>query len=422
MALTDAKIKSAKLPEDKKQLKLSDGESLYLLLKGKGKYWRFDYTFLGKQKTLALGVYPTVSLKEAREKRFHAKKLIESNIEPNQHKKEQRQNAKKKLLQVQKSEEENQNTFQILARKWLAIRKNEWSISNYDKNYGQLKNHAFPEIGSIPITKLTKAQVSSTLDKIAKRGLIDTAHRVARLIRNILEYACDIGLIELIPMGSTKTFLTTNKSKPLPSVIDTSEIGQLLLDIDGYKGYYLTQKALSLLPYLAVRSEEFREAEWTEFDLGQGLWTIPAAHRKLKKEMKSDPNNWHLVPLSRQAIKILNDIKELSISNSRVLPSIRNPNNSMSENTINKALKKLGYKNKMVGHGFRTMFSTIMNTQGYNPDAIERQLAHKERNAIRAAYNRSDYMDERIKIMQDWADHLDKFKKNKALQNLLSDS
>jgi len=156
------------------------------------------------------------------------KNLSNPIFDPNQHKKEQRQNAKQKLLQT---EEENQNTFQILAMKWLAIRKNEWSHSSYDKNYGQLKKHVFPEIGSLPITKLTKAQVSSTLDKIAKRGLIDTAHRAARLVRNILEYACNIGLIELIPMGSTKTFLTTNKSKPLPSVIDPSEIGQLLSDV-----------------------------------------------------------------------------------------------------------------------------------------------------------------------------------------------
>jgi len=411
MPLTDVKVKTAKVPSTKNQIKLSDGGGLQLWVNKNGKYWRLAYRFAGKQKVLALGVYPQVSLKSARLKRDKAKSLLDDNIDPAQQKKANKQAAIEETQKKKLEDEGEKNTLEVVGRHWFELHRSGWVPSHAIKTIGRLERHLFPAIGSTPIAKLQKHQVAKALEKISSRGTLETAQRIAQLTRNILVYAMDTGLIDSIPMGSTKNILPAGrKQKPMPSLTAPKDIGKLLRAIDGYRGTFTVCCALKLLPYLAVRAGEFRRAEWGEFDFKKKTWTIPAAHRKLKLQAQQDDRNVHQVPLCRQSISILKGLYEFTGSGVHVFPSSRGDARPMSENTINTALHAMGYKGLMVGHGWRSSFSTMMNQQGFNPDAIERQLAHTENNAVRAAYNRADYMEERIKMMQCWADYLDKLK------------
>jgi len=414
MALTDTSIKNAKLDSDELMKKMFDGGGLFLLVKqnkkGIGKYWRLAYRFAGKQKELALGTYPQVSLKEARDKAYNAKKLLEQHVDPSQKKKDDRRASIDQLNQKEREAEIDANTFEVVGRKWHEHSKYSWTEEYATTIIGRLQRYMFPKLGNIPIAQVTKLQVSNAIEDIVKAGVIETAKRTTQYTRNILEYACDKGYIDAIPLGQTKNLVPAITKKHLPAIVDPKEVGALLRAIDGYKGTFITCSALKLLPYIAVRSKEFRESTWAEFDLKNGLWTIPSMERKQTKEEKENPDNFHLVPLSRQAVTILKSLKSLTGSGNRVFPSVRGDSRPMSENTINGALHALGYKDEMVGHGFRTVFSTLLNTQGFNPDAIERQLAHKEPNAVRAAYNRAEYLQERIKMMQHWADYLDELR------------
>lgn len=264
----------------------------------------------------------------------------------------------------------------------------------------------FPFIGSVPVADLKKTQVADVLTAIAERGTIEIAKRIGQITRQVLDYAADRGLIDAIPMGNTKNLIPSRKAKPMPAITDSKRIGELLRAIYAYEGSFVVCQALKLLPLVAVRSGEFRTAEWREFDLEGGLWTIPAAHRKLVKSAKADPANVHLVPLSTQAVAILKELQQLTGAGRHVFPSVRGDVRAMSENAINVAIHAMGFAD-MVGHGWRAVFSTSLNEQGFNPDCIERQLAHTEKNKVRAAYNRGDYLAERKKMMQHWADYLD---------------
>jgi len=414
VSLTDIKVKCAKLTDGKSLMKLSDGGGLQLWVNKSGKYWRLAYRFAGKQKTLSLGVYPEISLKSAREKRNGAKKLLDQNIDPNLQRKANRQAAIEAVQEKALVNEGEKNTCEVVGRRWFELRKPGWNPSHAIKVKGRLEKHLFPVIGSIPIAQLKKQQVANAIEKISRRGTLDVAKRVSQYTRNILEYAMDTGLIDSVPMGNTKNILPApRKQKPMPALTSPEEIGELLRAIEGYRGTFSVCCALKVLPYLAVRAGEFRNAEWSEFDLKNERWTIPAAHRKLKLKAKQDPENFQIVPLSKQAIKILKELYELTGTGNHVFPSMRGDARPMSENTINTALHAMGYKDIMVGHGWRSSFSTLMNEQGVNPDAIERQLAHAESNSVRAAYNRADYMQERIKMMQTWADLLDDLRRSK---------
>ena len=415
MRLTNTKVKNAKPEVSSGQTKLSDGGGLFLLVKANkkkvGKYWRLAYRFGGKQKDLALGTYPLVTLKEARDKRDEAKKLLAQHIDPSQKKQDDRLAAVEKLNEKKRESELDANTFEVVGRKWFNHNKPRWEDSHSRTVISRLEKYVFPKVGNLPIRKVTKIQLTDLIEAIVDSGRLDTARKVTQYTRNTLEFASDRGLLDSIPLGQTKNLVPAIQKIPLPALTEPKAIGELLTTIDAYKkGSFVTCCALKLLPYLAVRSGEFRKAEWTEFDFEAALWTIPALHRKLKKEFKADPTRFHLVPLSKQSIVILKRLKKLTGQGLHVFPSIRGDGRPMSENTINYALERMGYKGEMVGHGFRTIFSTLLNEQGYNPDAIERQLAHQEPNQVRAAYNRAKYIDIRTEMLQDWADYLDELR------------
>ncbi len=425
MALSDVAVKAAKIPPEKKQIKLADSGGLYLLVNKSGKYWRYDYSFADKRKTLSIGAFPAVPLagridkknrdehghplyiKGARDLRDDAKKLIKQGIDPSQ-KKQKERIAHVALSNLKNAQEAaDANTLEFVARQWFKVRKPEWEESHSKRLIGRLERYVFPTLGQIPVAKLTRRQVAETLTSIADLGVHDTAKRIAQMIRNILDYACDKGLIESVPMGSTKSLLPTPKVTPMPAITEPKRIGEFLRAIDAYQGTFVVCCALKLLPYLAVRSGEFRMAEWPEFNLDSALWTIPANHRKLPKTEKENPDNVHLVPLPSQAVSIFRELFALTGHGKHVFPSSRGDARPMSENTINAAIHTMGFKGEMVGHGVRAMFSSSLNEQGFNPDAVERQLAHKEGDSVRGAYNRAEYLSERTTMMQHWADYLD---------------
>lgn len=425
MALTDKEVDNAKVDVEggKKVKKLSDGQGLYLLITKKGrKYWRYDYRLAGKRKTYTFGTYPELPLggkkikggyvKGARDLLIEVKQLVAQGIDPVILRQQEKQKNIDMQKALDKAIEVDRNTFKIVALKWFEIKKVGLAEDYSSKILGRLDRYVFPHIGSIPVAQLNKKQVAGVISNIVSCGVEDTARRVGQYIKQILEYSCDKGDIEYIPMGNINTLIPAHEVKPMPALTDSKRIGELLNAIDVYAGTFTVCHALKLLPLLAVRGGEFRLAEWSEFNLDDALWTIPAAHRKISTAAKKDPANVHYVPLSTQAVTLLKELHNLTGRGRHVFPSVRGDARPMSENTINIALHNMGFKGELVGHGFRAMFSTILNEQNFNRDAIERQLAHTERNAVRAAYNRAEYMEERVKIMQHWADYLDDLRSN----------
>jgi len=418
MALTDTAIKAAKLPAAKKQLKLSDSGGLYLLIAKTSKRWRLDYRMDGKRKTLTIGNYPDVPLagrkdksgnycKGARDYQTEAKQLITQGIDPSLKKQADKQARIAEQARQQAAQDAVSNTFEVVAREWHDLHKVKWSTKHAFTIIRRFELHVFPLIGAIPLAQLTKSQVANALTTITQRGTLEVAKRIAQITRQVLEYASDKEIIDNIPMGSTKNLLPRRKAIPMPAITEPKRIGDFMRSIYAYQGSFVVSQALKLLPLVATRSGEFRNAEWPEFDLDGALWTIPPMHRKIPKDDKLNPANVHLVPLSRQAVAILKDIQQLTGNERYVFPSFAGRGKPMSENAINDAIERMGYKGEMVGHGVRAMFSTSMNAQNINADAIERQLAHKEKDAVRAAYNRAEYFPDRVRMMQQWADYLD---------------
>ncbi|MDQ6962862.1 MAG: integrase arm-type DNA-binding domain-containing protein [Mariprofundaceae bacterium] len=399
MALTDRAIKTAKIPNDKKQAKLHDMDGLYLLLNASGKYWRWCYTYNNKRKTMAYGTYPAVSLKEAREKNTQAHKLHHDGVDPSQHKKLKKQQAKEK-------EQLTANTFEAVAMQWYQIQLTRWTEKHAKTINSRLNSHVFPFIGSVPVGQLTRQQVINIIKSVIDKGTIEAAKRIAQICRQVLEYACDSGYINAVPMGNMKSLFPDHVAKPMPAILEPHKIGDLMRRMHGYQGTYIVKMALNLLPYVFLRSTEFRLARWKDIDLDAALWTIPAKDRKQRKSAKENPDNVHLVPLSTQAIKILTELKVFTGHQAHAFPS-RSGKAIISENTINKALHNMGFKGKQVGHGFRAMFRTSMIEQGFNEKVLERQLAHVEKNKTIRAYDRAEHMEERTKIMQHWANYLD---------------
>ncbi|MES9949343.1 MAG: integrase arm-type DNA-binding domain-containing protein [Candidatus Thiodiazotropha sp.] len=390
MALTDTAVRRAK-PHEKAR-KLFDGGGLFLLVNPNGsKYWRFKYRFHGVEKLLALGVYPDVSLKSARDKRDTARQQIADGIDPSEARK------------AEKAARSNENSFEAIAREWWSKRADSWAKSHASRVLLRLENDVFPWIGTKPISAITSAELLTVLRRVEKRGALETAHRIHQSCGQIFRFAVSTLRAEGDPSAALKGALHPASQKHHASITDPKQIGELLRAIDGYQGQFVTRCALQLAPLVFVRPGELRHAEWSEIDLDKAEWRIPA------KKMKM--STVHLVPLSTQAITILNEIKPLTGHGKYVFPGVRSNKRPMSENTITGALRRLGYASgEMTGHGFRSMASTILNEQGWHKDAIERQLAHMERNSIRAAYNYAEYLPERIKMMQAWADYLDGLK------------
>ena len=391
MKLTATAIKNATPKE--KQYKLVDGGGLYLIIRTSGKYWRYNYRFAKKQKTLALGVYPSVSLKEARSLHQEAKKQLTSGIDPSHQRK----------LDKITANQQAQDSFQAIASEWLSKQKVKWSDSHCSNVVSRLENHIYPWLGSRPIIEITAPELLAVLRRMESRGIHHTALKTKQYCGQIFRYGIVTGRCERDPSADLQGALTTYKPTSFSAITDPKEIGGLLRSIAEYSGDFVTRQALKLAPLVFVRPTEIRHAEWSEIDIDKALWVIPAEKMKMGKE--------HIVPLSKQAIEILKETRELTSNGKYVFPSIRSRSRAMSENTLNGALRRMGYtKEEMTSHGFRAMASTSLNSLGYKVDVIERQLAHAERNKVRAVYNRAEYMPERTTMMQQWADYLDGLK------------
>lgn len=388
MPLNDSQIKNAK-PTDK-PYKLSDGGGLTLLIQpGGSKWWRLRYRMNGTEKMLSLGVYPDVPLKKARERRDAARALIADGTDPSQQRRAEK-TARGETFELVAEE------FLIQQAKSLApitINKSRWLLSLL-----------YPSIGRKPISKITGPELLLALKKIEERGKHETAHRAKQKAGEVFRYAIPSGRCERDVSSDLRGALAKVVTTHRPALTKPLEVGQLLCAIDGFSGQPTTLAALKLLALLCVRPGELRQAEWSEFDLDAALWEIPAERMKMRKA--------HVVPLSKQAIVILKDLHPLTGSARLVFPAISNPSRPLSENTLNGALRRLGYdtQTEMCAHGFRVVFSSLANGLGWNADVIEAQLAHQDENKVRRIYNRADHLTARHKLMQKWADYLDKMR------------
>ena len=392
MALTNIQIFNIK-PRDK-SYKLFDSEGLYLQVNPTGsKCWRLKYRFNKKERTLSFGQYPEVSLSEAREARSVAKKNLSAGKDPNAVKK----------AKLHQNNVDGSNTFEFIATEWHQKYKVKWVDKTSARIINLLKRYIFPFIGNIPITRLKASDVLSAIQKIESQGKVDTAHRALQVCGQIFRFAIatDRGSIDFSSV--LKGALTPVKVKHHSSITSPKDFGRLLIDIDNYEGAYLTQQALKLAPLVFVRQGELRHAEWAEINFEKKEWRIPAEKMKMRVV--------HIIPLSNQALLILKDIKNQAGASKYLFPCVTSIKRPMSENTVNMALKRMGYKDRHTAHGFRSTASTILHEQGWAHDVIELQLAHKVGNAVAAAYNYATYIPERQKMMQHWADYLDNLRK-----------
>lgn len=399
MALTDLRIKNTDATN--KDQWLSDEKGLRLLVRPDGaRYWRLKYRYAGKQKTLALGVYPEVSLKEARLQRDEARRLIQQNIDPSEQRKQQKHQG---LMN-------ETNTFSILARQWWELKTGLWTPRHANRLWNRLKVNVFAELDRKPLDQIEPADILHMVKTIENRDALELAGRILQDIRRVFSYGVQIGRLKYNPAGELRGVLKTRKAQHMSSM-KNHELGRFLRALDQYhhQGRKLTQYALQLLIYTFARSGEIFGARWEEFDLTKTLWRIPAERMKMDTE--------HLIPLSKQVVALLKQIHPLSGRYELLFPSERDWRQSMSNNTMRRAMHRLGYdgktqgKSKATPHGFRANASSILNEQGFNPDAIERQLSHLERNGVRAAYmHHAQYLDERTTMMQWWADYLDQQK------------
>lgn len=391
MPLTAAACKNAKPREDGKPLRISDEKGMYLEIMPNGsKYWRLKYRFAGKEKRLALGVYPEVSLAEARTKRDEARRLLSDGADPSSERKVLKAT---KLLQAE-------NGFEAVAREWFAKYQSSWSAGHAERIIRRLERDIFPWLGKRPIAEIEAPELLATLRRIENRGAIETAHRAMQNCGQVFRYAVATGRAKRNPAADLAGAIPPPIKTSFATITDPARIAELLRALDGYQGSFVTQCALRLAPLVFVRPGELRKAEWAEIDLTEGQWVIPAERMKMREK--------HIVPLSKQAIASFAELQALTGRGRFVFPGARTNSRPMSENTVNAALRRLGYStDDMTGHGFRHMASTLLNEQGWNRDAIERQMAHGERNSIRATYNYAEYLPERRRMMQAWADYLE---------------
>ncbi|MDF3047317.1 MAG: hypothetical protein K0R73_435 [Candidatus Midichloriaceae bacterium] len=396
MALTDIACKGAKPKE--KSYKLADEKGLYLeVMPNNRKYWRMKYRFAGKENRLAFGVYPEVTLSEARDKRDEARKMLRDGINPSQAKKDKKHQHKL----------ETKNTFEMIAREWLDNRKEGWTARHASYTLKRLEADIFPALGSKPINKITAHELLLTIKEVEKRDALDLTHRLLQICGQIFRYAVITAKAERDITADLRGGLKTRKKENF-SYLKEDELPELFSRLDAYTGELQTKLGLKLLILTFIRSSELRGARWSEISFEKAEWRIPAERMKMKE--------LHIVPLSRQALDILKQLKGLNGSRPFVFPSRTKPETSfISENTILYMLYRLGYHSQATAHGFRSTASTILNEHGFNSDVIERQLAHGERNKVRGAYNHAQYLKERRDMVQWYADHMDALGSNGEL-------
>ncbi len=392
MPLTDTAIRAIK--PTSKTAKYFDGGGLYLeVAPSGGKWWRLKYRFQGKEKRISLGTYPTIGLKEARERREDTKKILANGIDPSA----QRQAIKASITSI------DQNSFEVVTREWFDKHVVNLAPSYSKKVRSLFERQIFPVLGAKPIAEVEPTDVLSAARHVEQTGAIETAHRLIQICGQVFRYA--------IATGRTKYDVSTGLHAALPKVnvkhmatlTDKKRIGQLLRAIDAYGGFFPVRCALKLAPLLFVRPGELQKAEWAEFDLPAAEWRLPPSKMKMRQR--------HIVPLSRQALSVLAELQAYTGNGQFLFPSIRTTTKPIALESMLVAIRSMGFtQDEMTMHGFRGMASTLLNEMGYNRDWIERQLAHGERDHVRAAYNYAEHLPERRRMMQEWADYLDELK------------
>lgn len=390
--LSEVKVRNSKLRAN--AYKLFDGGGLFLLVTPSGgKLWHFKYRFDKKEKKLTFGTYPEISLLDARQRRDEARRQLAHGVDPGAVRKAQKQAAT-----------EETETFGVIAREWYAKFVSTWSPGHAEAIRNRMEKDLFPWLGKLPMKEIKVPMVVESLRRIEERGALETAHRVRTIFGQVCRYALATGRIEHDISSGLKGALPQPPERHHAAITDPKEVAILLRDIDGYQGHFIVKCAMRLAPLLFVRPGELRHAEGPEFDLDQAVWNIPGSKMKMKEP--------HLVPLPIQAVEILRELQPLTGSGRYIFPSVRSVTKPMSENTINAALRYMGYdKDTMTGHGFRAMARTILDEVLHvNPYVIEAQLAHKVSDPLGRAYNRTTHLPERRKMMQKWADYLDGLK------------
>jgi integrase len=401
MKLSDPKVKKAK-PEAK-PYKLADGGGMYLEVMPNGsKYWRLKYRYGGKEKRLALGVYPAITLADARSRRDDARKLLANEVDPGEVKQTQKKQSRIAI----------ENSFEAIGREWHALNTPRWTANHAYDVLRSLEKEVFPVFGDAPISGIDAPTVLEAIRKIEGRKALDVAGRVLQRVRVVFAYAIASGRTRHNPAAEIMGALAPRPKKKHYPAVKTHELPALLHALADYwerdKATPLARIATRLLSLTFVRTGELRGAKWSEFDFEKMLWTIPAERMKAREP--------HIVPLSQQAIEALEELNPFTGHGVLLFPSRSGEGKTMSDNTVNMAIKRAGYAGKMCGHGFRSVASTYLNELGMiRPDVIEAQLAHADKNAVRAAYNRADYMEYRKAMMQFWADTLDAMEARKKL-------
>jgi integrase len=393
-------IAATKAQPRAKKYKLAAGGGLYLEVMPTGaKYWRWKYRHVGKEKRVALGVFPEVTLAGARQRRDDERATLRVGTDPAALRK-----ARKLAANLAA-----ENSFEAIAREWLETKIAEWVPATGARIRAWFEQHVFPWIGATPIAELEAPEVLAMLRKVVKRGTLDTAGRIRETVSAVFRYAIATGRAKRDPAADLRDALPKPDTRNFAAITEPGEVAELLRAIEGFQGQAVTLAALRLAPLLFQRPGELRSMEWREVDLDDAEWSIPASRRKLRKAAKENPRTPpHVVPLSTQALAILRELHRLTGAGRLVFPGVRDQRRPMSENTVNAGLRRLGYTTEqMTGHGFRHMASTRLNELGWNPDAIERQLSHRDRDAIRGTYNLAQYLAERREMMQAWADYLE---------------
>ena len=391
MPLTDTAIKNAK-PGDKPR-KLYDSGGLYLEVSPKGgKWWRLKFRFDGKEKRLSLGVYSDISLKDARDRRDEARKLLAHGVDPSENRKAE------KAGKIERTT----NSFEVVAREWFVKNEPNWVENHANRIIRRLERDVFPWIGNKPIADITAPLLLETIRRVEDRGALETAHRALANCGQVIRYAVATGRAERDPSGDLRGSLPPVKKKHLASITEPKKVAEMLRALDGYEGTLTVRCALHLAPLVFVRPGELRHAQWSDIDLDTAEW------RYFIKKTETN----HIVPLSHQSVKILRELYPLTSRGQYVFPSARSAKRPMSDNAILAAMRNLGIsKEEMCGHGFRAMARTILDeVLGFRPDYIEHQLAHAVRDPNGRAYNRTAHLPERRKMMQEWADYLDNLK------------
>lgn len=402
MPLNDVAVRQAK-PRDK-AWKLADEKGLYLLVQPTGgKLWRLDYRLDGKRKTLAIGRYPEVSLAAARKRRDQAREHIAEGTDPSASRK-----VEKQARAVAAA-----NSFEVVSREWHQVRGKTWTETTRVKNLAMLENDLIPWLGKRPVSEIGALELLETLRRIEARGALDSAHRAKQITGQVFRYAIATGRADRDPAADLRGALTPVSKKHFPAITEAGEVGPLLRAIEAYKGSLIVRSALKLAPMLFVRPGELRRAEWGEIDLEAGEWRIPAEKMKMRREF--------IVPLATQAVDVLRELHPLTGHGRYVFMGVRDHAQPMSENTVNNALRRMGYdtRTEITGHGFRAMARTILHESlGVDPAVIEHQLAHKVPDVLGGAYNRTKFLPQRRVMMQRWADWLDQVRKGAEIITL----